>query len=478
DVSLTKDSHLIAASMADGTVRLVDFATGDELCRILTLDKGREWLVITPEGLFEGSPEARNIVRYQIGTSDEIVPVDRFFNDFYHPGLLAEVWRGERPIPSDQIALPPLVHIVSPIKSSKVDQMMQTIVVEAVDQGGGAESISLYVNERHLETDDRLERVDRKTIRRTFHVLLSHGENQIVAKAKGRAGSGTGQSEAITLTYERPPEKVTLHVAAIGVGDYRENMFDLPAAKNDALELANLFSSRSRPLFKEVKVHRLVDDEVTKENVKALFETIGKTATPDDVLLVTLAGHGYAIYDRYYFLPHPIVVKDKNQIDAAVQAQGISSDTLGEWMRVVKAQKCGMVIDTCQAGAAIQQLFLARASRSPFGFRKAIERLNRAEGIFIIAGASASAEAKEQKELGHGLLTYSLLASAGAVHVGPFKDKPIVLPNNNTATMDVLSWFSDAANKTQALMQSYYQRDIDIPVHSSGISFPLLPTLN
>ena len=38
-----------------------------------------------------------------------VVPVDRFFQDVYYPGLLAAIWRGERPLPEVQIgeSLPP-----------------------------------------------------------------------------------------------------------------------------------------------------------------------------------------------------------------------------------------------------------------------------------------------------------------------------------------------------------------------------------
>ena len=41
---------------SDGTTRFWDTATGDELARLISLDKGQDWLVVTPEGLFDGHP--------------------------------------------------------------------------------------------------------------------------------------------------------------------------------------------------------------------------------------------------------------------------------------------------------------------------------------------------------------------------------------------------------------------------------------
>ncbi|MCA9073367.1 MAG: hypothetical protein KDA84_30795, partial [Planctomycetaceae bacterium] len=219
-VRISKDGRLLWATPTRGSSILYDLKTKTPVAEFFPLDDGTDWLVVTPEGLFDGSLKGRNEMAYRLGDGLTVEPVDRFFDDFYVPGLLQRIQAGQRPTPQQQIAVPPKVRIVSSFPSSYVESSSQKIVVEAEDEGGGADRITLFINGRHLETDDELVRLDNKTIRRSFHILLSHGENEIVAKAKGRTGSGTGQSEAITLIYQQPPKKVTLHVAAIGVGDY------------------------------------------------------------------------------------------------------------------------------------------------------------------------------------------------------------------------------------------------------------------
>ena len=46
----------------DGTTRLWDASTGRELARLVGLRKGGQWVVVTPEGYFDGSLDGRQLV--------------------------------------------------------------------------------------------------------------------------------------------------------------------------------------------------------------------------------------------------------------------------------------------------------------------------------------------------------------------------------------------------------------------------------
>jgi WD40 repeat protein len=84
-----------------GEVLLWDIATGDELCRIIVLE-GDDWLIVTPQGLFDGPPSAvASHVRFRApepGT-DTLVPGEKIKPSHYQRGLLADLLRGERPQP-------------------------------------------------------------------------------------------------------------------------------------------------------------------------------------------------------------------------------------------------------------------------------------------------------------------------------------------------------------------------------------------
>jgi len=94
-VTVSKDGkHLWTASI-DGTTRLWDPAIGKERCRLYSLDAGKDWLVVTPEGFFDGSPGAWRFVTYRNAATGTLVDDDATRRRFHRPGLLARVWKGE-----------------------------------------------------------------------------------------------------------------------------------------------------------------------------------------------------------------------------------------------------------------------------------------------------------------------------------------------------------------------------------------------
>jgi len=95
-VALSADSKTLWTASADGTARLWDPATGKERCRLYSLDAGKDWLVVTPEGLFDGSPGAWPFVAYRVPGTLKLLDDDATRKRFHRLGLLAKVWKGER----------------------------------------------------------------------------------------------------------------------------------------------------------------------------------------------------------------------------------------------------------------------------------------------------------------------------------------------------------------------------------------------
>jgi hypothetical protein len=54
--------------------------------------------VVSPDGLFDGSPSAWKQILWQFGGNTfDVTPAETFFNEFYYPGLLAELMAGKKP---------------------------------------------------------------------------------------------------------------------------------------------------------------------------------------------------------------------------------------------------------------------------------------------------------------------------------------------------------------------------------------------
>jgi WD40 repeat protein len=96
-VALSADGKHAWTASFDGTTRLWDTASGKELCALLSFEAGKDWLVVTPEGFFDGSPGAGKRLAYRERGTNKVLNDDATRRKFYRPGLLGALYRGEEP---------------------------------------------------------------------------------------------------------------------------------------------------------------------------------------------------------------------------------------------------------------------------------------------------------------------------------------------------------------------------------------------
>ena len=468
----------IVSAANDGTVRLWDAENGQELASMLAsrykyLDptENPDWIVTTPEGLFDGSADGREKVMFRVGGGLNVVPVDRFFQDFYYPGLLAALWRGERPTPGVEIgrSLPPMVRVVSPARGGAVETNNVTLEVEVVDKGGGIRGPWLVQNGARVLVRGKTRR-EENLLARTFDVALVEGENKLEVRAASADGSWESEPAVITFRYEKPLPKAELYLVAVGIDRYRQESIRLDYAGADALSIARLFEERGPALYRHVHVTTLLDDEATSSAILGRIRRLAQTARPQDTLVVFLAGHAAVVGEQYYFLPHEFE-RQADALEEDVRRQGLLATKIGEALVAVPALKRMVVFDTGRSGG---QIALARTARNAFAFRGAVERLSRAQGAFTIASAAVSERAREVPELGHGVLTYTLLAGLHAAEGGPLEDRWIE-PSGRDRVAHVLQWFGFASSHVPRLTRQYLGQPQDVQHSSAGMSFPVLP---
>ena len=213
-------------------------------------------------------------------------------------------------------------------------------------------------------------------------------------------------SQTVSSAPPAPPVKKavsmspTLYLLVVGINSYRDKALRLKYAVQDGQAIVESIRRTGAPLFQEVKVTRLFDDQVTIKGLELAFHEVKETITPQDVFMLYLAGHGVTLDGRYYFLPHDF----RYYNDEAVRKNAINQDHLQNWLASVPARKSLVLIDTCESGSFSQSMVAMRGMAE----KTAIAKLTRATGRATIVASTDEQPAAEGYQ-GHGVFTYVLL---------------------------------------------------------------------
>jgi WD40 repeat protein/uncharacterized caspase-like protein len=476
--AIAPDDRFLLTASEDGTMRLWDIATGAELARLIGLD-GDDWLVLTPDGLFDGSEKGREKVMFRVSGSAAPQPVARYFDTLYQPGLLARLWHHEAPAAPrrQQVAKkgPPVVHIrpLTPVHDDIVENAEITVEVVVSDTGGGIREPRLKQNgSRVLGSPNEIKETGLE-IKRTFTLQLVDQENRLEATAKSADGVES-EPAVLVLRYEKKPPQPDLYLLAAGVSVYKDAALrqGVSFAAADARALAEVFQRRGEKGGLYAKVHSfvLLDDKATRKGIADALVDIGKKARPQDVFVMFLAGHGTEPEGRYFYLPYE-AEQAGGLTPAKLKSQCVSIDELKSNLSHLQATKRLLILDTCHSGAGVARFSSVVVPPSAV-LRGALEQLNNAQGIHALAAAPAKEQSKEHPELKHGLFTYAVLAALNAVEGGPLHGKGI-----RDCFVGVRELCNFACDQSPLLYQRYFDRPLNpmMQVSGGGMNFPLLP---
>ncbi|MCS6807777.1 MAG: caspase family protein, partial [Candidatus Kapabacteria bacterium] len=83
------NNRTLASASADAKVMVWDILEGKQHATLVGLDKG-DWVVITPDGQFDGSEEGTKLLHWVV--DGQPVQLDAFFERYYSPKLLARIF--------------------------------------------------------------------------------------------------------------------------------------------------------------------------------------------------------------------------------------------------------------------------------------------------------------------------------------------------------------------------------------------------
>ena len=254
-VTFSNDVKSFISGGKDGTLRLWDINTGKEIARFISLKDG-EWIVLTPEGYFNASPNGAKQLNVKVG--NKLYSIDNFYEKFFNPVYVASVLQGKKVEAVADIRKgilpPPDVKITSPEQNKEFSTDTVTITVSAKDTGGGIDEIRLYHNGKAIGEDTRAVKIVPKGNEavKTYTVALVDGQNTFRATAFSKDRTESNPYELI-VKLTAPQKEVSLYVLAVGINKYKNPALNLNYAEPDARGIVDFFKQKGKGLFKKLK---------------------------------------------------------------------------------------------------------------------------------------------------------------------------------------------------------------------------------
>lgn len=418
-VSVTPNGKLIVAALKDGTVRWYGAASGEEVLAVYVAGDPQQWVAWTPSGFYDAGAGADSLIGWQVPRSGEaeplFYPAGTFAEIFYRPGLAVQVLRDGLipPAPPADVLLARLPPVVTIFDVREEDR--QVAVEFKVESPAGRPVTQLIAVIDGVKmpvdlTDDSGQKIQplalNRRMRLNFPLPDGADRERTVSLTAGYEGEplgvATARGFAVSASSIAPtaPKRARLLALVVGVSDYSDAAIgDLRFAANDAREIAKRLRNQMSKFYASVSVRELTEENATRAAILSALNALQAEATPDDVVLVFLAGHGIPDPNRpdeaggreYYFVSQDADFTGRRLATSAVPYSDIVR-------LVTNAPGRRLVfLDTCYAGLV--------ADPDINGFVNAWG----SKGVYVAAATSGTALAFEDESWRHGAMTAALL---------------------------------------------------------------------
>ena len=454
-LAISKDGKYLVSVSLDDVIKLWDLEKGKEFYEHIHIGEN-DWMAKNMGGYFNATPGARDAIHFVRGM--ESFGADQFFEKFYRPDLLNNLFKnkGDDKMQGMGDVLkdspPPTVKLaVLPLDETKKAELF----IKIINTGGGVDELKIMHNGKRISLRNPVfpTKKDEFTIYKDTIAMVG-GLNTFSASAFSKSRVESPVSEAKLFSENTDPTSVC-HVLAIGIDKYKNANLTLNYAHEDAEAFAKLIQDKAKGLFNQIKIHTIYDGDATKKNILDTLHKLETQVNQNDVFILFYAGHGSLVDNQFFFITTECT--RLYEINNLIK-EGLQATLIQENLKNIKALKQVIIMDACQSGGSVE-LLAERGSLE----EKAIAQLSRSAGIHVLASAGGEQNAKELKDLGHGLFTYVLLQALSGKADGA--------PHDGKVTIYELKSYLD--DQVPALNQQYSGKAQYPYTFSRGHDFPL-----
>ncbi|HIJ97023.1 MAG TPA: PQQ-binding-like beta-propeller repeat protein [Desulfuromonadales bacterium] len=454
DMVLSPDRRHLFIADSGNSVGVWSLASRILLARLISLPDGT-WAVVAPDGRFDTNNLEEIKGLHWVMPDDPFtpIPIELFMRDYYEPRLLAKLMNNTKLPPvkpmldTNRVQPQVVIDKVEPV-AGQPTQVKVTVTAKQMERNlikSGLRDLRLFRDSQlagyadydlPLDSDGKFSR--------TFTVTLPHmqeprKEASFTAHAfnNGQIKSQTSNKVSVDLPKGTPLRKA--YIIAIGAADYnvpifkalefppadaaayidtlsrslvasgtysKENIIPVPLTNNGTWNEKkgkwenNTYNLAKRDIIKGVLERLAGKNSGIKlpDNITSKLQPV----TPNDLVIIAFSGHGYPPVAKSgdFLLATTDELPDINRPADTY----INTDTLSSWLRDIAAGSITLIIDACHSAGAVDNDY----KPGPMG-SSGLGQLAYDKGIRILAGTQVDNFANEYPQIGHGLLTYTLL---------------------------------------------------------------------
>ncbi|MFN2578959.1 MAG: caspase family protein [Pyrinomonadaceae bacterium] len=442
-IDFSNDSRFLASANGEGSVIVWNTENAATAAELVSIPGRDDWLVVTPGGLFDGSHAAWKLLLWRFAQNTfKVAPVESFFNEFYYPGLLADVLANKNPKPKQDIVKKdrrqPSITVQTELASGVIAERTIKLKLEIAEaapsdefmQGSGARDLRLFRNGLLVQTwsGDVLQGAPNRIIETSVPIVA--GENEFSAYAFNHDNVKSSDAAILITGAESLRRQGAAYLFVVGVSKYANSQYNLNYSVADATEIATQLKSQQDLLrrYQPVEVIPLLNEDATKENILLALKLLAgrmdgplpahaasallkiKPAQPEDAIVFYFSGHGTAQGDRFYLVPHDLgYAGPRSQLNQnglnMILAHSLSDLELEDALKSLDVDQLLLVIDACNSGQALEA---AEQRRGPMNAR-GLAQLAYEKGMYVLTASQSDEVAFESVGLKHSYLAYALV---------------------------------------------------------------------
>lgn len=399
---------------------------------VLTLftDIRREWALWTPEGYYDSSVAAGNeLFGWQINRGPALTPrilkAAELEKEFERPDVIRKLLSAghipgafralNQPVPgnlntqvADVARQVPRVRIVEP-RTNQTFARGADVTVKAEIQfplARKAEDFRVRAIANGIPLGKPAIAADGTTYTWTTKPPDAFCKFEVIVEEADAGIGGLMKSDAVAVRSDVAPRTYRVHILAVAANNYQGGLQELKFAKKDAQAVLDLVRAKQGPFYTLGDVHVLLNEDVTRARVENKISEVKDSlagAGPEDVLVLYLAGHGYAFGQEYFYIPPDVPDLSRDTLETG----GVSWLKLKE-LEDVPCRKV-VLLDTCRSGNVLLAKLNELDEPLPSQIKASIRPLKRS-GFLVVTATGIDENALEGSKFGgHGAFTKALM---------------------------------------------------------------------